>query len=50
MDANGTVLASSVIRYNIVVDQTVNTSTETFHRFNEKTEKLDEITRDQGDL
>ncbi|WP_309074323.1 penicillin-binding protein 2 [Paenarthrobacter sp.] len=48
VDANGTVLASSVIRYNIVVDQTVNTGTETFHRFNEKTEKLDEITRDQG--
>jgi len=48
LDANGTVLASSVIRYNIVVDQTVNTNTETFHRYNEKTEKLDEITRDQG--
>ncbi len=32
LDANGTVLASSVIRYNIVVDQTVNTKTETFRR------------------
>ena len=35
LDANGTVLASSVIRYNVVVDQTVNTKTETFRRFDE---------------
>ena len=30
LDSAGTVLASSVIRYNIVVDQTVNTKTESF--------------------
>ena len=35
LDANGTVLASSVIRYNVVVDQRVNTKTETFRRFDE---------------
>ena len=36
LDANGTVLASSVIRYNVVVDQRVNTKTETFRRFDEE--------------
>ena len=36
LDANGTVLASSVIRYNVVVDQRVNTKTETFRRFDER--------------
>ncbi|MET1064632.1 MAG: penicillin-binding transpeptidase domain-containing protein, partial [Arthrobacter sp.] len=48
VDANGTVLASSVIRYNVVVDQTVNTKTETFRRFDEATEKLVKVSRDQG--
>ncbi|MET1022541.1 MAG: penicillin-binding protein 2 [Arthrobacter sp.] len=48
LDANGTVLASSVIRYNVVVDQTVNTKTETFRRFDEATEKLVKVSRDQG--
>ena len=46
-DSAGTVLASSVIRYNIVVDQTVNTKTESFHRLDEKDEIV-KITRDQG--
>ena len=32
LDANGTVLANSVIRYNVVVDQRVNTKTESFKR------------------
>jgi len=36
LDANGTVLASSVIRYNIVVDQVLNTATAEFKRYNEK--------------
>ena len=30
LDSSGTVLASSVIRYNVVVDQTVSTKTESF--------------------
>ncbi|WP_284976125.1 penicillin-binding protein 2 [Arthrobacter sp. efr-133-TYG-104] len=48
LDANGTVLASSIIAYNIVVDQTVNTNTATFHRYDDATGKLNEISRDQG--
>jgi len=48
IDANGTVLASSVIRYNIVVDQTVNTKTAEFKRVNEQTEKIEVISRSQG--
>lgn len=48
LDANGTVLANSVIRYNVVVDQRVNTKTETFKRFDEATNKLVDVTRDQG--
>lgn len=32
LDSAGTVLASSVIRYNVVVDQTVNTKTQSFRR------------------
>ncbi|MEZ2388731.1 peptidoglycan D,D-transpeptidase FtsI family protein [bacterium RCC_150] len=48
LDANGTVLASSVIRYNIVVDQTVNTSTDEFQRYNQQTENIDTISRAQG--
>lgn len=50
LDANGTVLASSVIRYNVVVDQTVNTNTESFPRL-EKVDGKDtvvKIPRDQG--
>jgi len=50
LDADGTVLASSVIRYNVVVDQTVNTNTETFPRL-EKVDGKDtivKIPRDQG--
>ncbi len=50
LDSSGTVLASSVIRYNIVVDQTVNTKTETFPRL-ETVNGKDEIvkvSRDQG--
>lgn len=48
IDANGTVLASSVIRYNIVVDQTVNTKTSEFKRFNEQTDSVEVIGRDRG--
>ncbi|SDX52688.1 cell division protein FtsI (penicillin-binding protein 3) [Arthrobacter sp. yr096] len=48
VDANGTVLASSVIRYNLVVDQVLNSNTPTFKRYNEKTEEVEEITREQG--
>jgi cell division protein FtsI (penicillin-binding protein 3) len=50
LDARGTVLASSVIRYNVVVDQTVNTKTESFPRL-EKVDGKDtvvKIPRDQG--
>ncbi|MHC6220365.1 peptidoglycan D,D-transpeptidase FtsI family protein [Arthrobacter sp. MMS24-S77] len=48
LDANGTVLASSVIRYNIVVDQTVNTATTEFSRYNSQTQGIDKISRAQG--
>jgi cell division protein FtsI (penicillin-binding protein 3) len=48
LDANGTVLASSVIRYNIVVDQVLNTATAEFKRYNEKTEEVETVSRDQG--
>jgi cell division protein FtsI (penicillin-binding protein 3) len=50
LDANGTVLANSVIRYNVVVDQRVNTKTESFKRL-ETTgdkEKLVTVSRDEG--
>ncbi|MFE4836151.1 peptidoglycan D,D-transpeptidase FtsI family protein [Arthrobacter sp. NPDC056691] len=50
LDANGTVLANSVIRYNITVDQSVNTKTESFKRL-EKVDGKDElvtVSRDQG--
>jgi cell division protein FtsI (penicillin-binding protein 3) len=50
LDAAGTVLASSVIRYNIVVDQTVNTKTETFRRLDtvDGKDELVKVSRDQG--
>lgn len=48
LDANGTILADSVIRYNIVVDQTVNTKTEEFNRRNPETDKIETISRSQG--
>ncbi|MCU1520544.1 MAG: peptidoglycan glycosyltransferase [Arthrobacter sp.] len=50
LDSAGTVLASSVIRYNIVVDQTVNTKTETFPRLEtvDGKEELVKVSRDQG--
>jgi cell division protein FtsI (penicillin-binding protein 3) len=50
LDANGTVLANSVIRYNVVVDQTVNTKTDKFQRLEtvDGQEKLVDVTRDQG--
>ena len=48
LDADGTVLANSVIRYNVVVDQRVNTKTETFKRLDEANEKLVDVSRDQG--
>lgn len=48
LDANGTVLASSVIRYNIVVDQTVNTAATEFSRYNPQTQGIDKISRTQG--
>ncbi|MDQ0078087.1 peptidoglycan D,D-transpeptidase FtsI family protein [Arthrobacter oryzae] len=50
LDANGTVLADSVIRYNVVVDQRVNTKTETFKRLDTVGEKEELVTvsRDKG--
>jgi cell division protein FtsI (penicillin-binding protein 3) len=50
LDSGGNVLASSVIRYNIVVDQTVNTKTETFPRLVsvEGKDEIVKISRDQG--
>ncbi|WP_251043813.1 penicillin-binding protein 2 [Arthrobacter sp. ISL-48] len=48
LDSNGTVLANSVIRYNVVVDQTVNTKTDKFPRLVDGTEKVVDISRDQG--
>ena len=50
LDSSGTVLASSVIRYNIVVDQTVNTKTETFPRLETVNGKdvIVKVSRDQG--
>lgn len=50
LDSNGTVLANSVIRYNVVVDQQLNTKTESFRRLDtvDGKEKLVEVSRDQG--
>ncbi|MDF2049794.1 penicillin-binding protein 2 [Arthrobacter sp. Cr_A7] len=48
LDSSGTVLANSVIRYNVVVDQRLNTKTETFKRLDEAKEKLVDVSRDQG--
>ena len=50
LDSTGTVLASSVIRYNVVVDQTVNTKTESFRRLEtvDGKDELVKVTRDQG--
>jgi cell division protein FtsI (penicillin-binding protein 3) len=48
LDSRGTVLANSVIRYNVVVDQRVNTKTETFKRLDEAKEKLVDVSREQG--
>lgn len=50
LDANGTVLANSVIRYNITVDQSVNTKTESFKRLENVNGKdeLVTVSRDQG--
>ncbi len=50
LDASGNVLASSVIRYNVVVDQTVNTKTESFPRLEpvDGKDTIVKIPRDQG--
>ena len=50
LDANGTVLANSVIRYNVVVDQRVNTKTESFKRLDTvgDKEELVTVSRDKG--
>jgi cell division protein FtsI (penicillin-binding protein 3) len=48
LDSGGTVLANSVIRYNVVVDQTVNTKTEKYKRLVEGQDKLEDVTRDQA--
>ncbi|MGX1161530.1 peptidoglycan synthetase FtsI [Arthrobacter sp. SLBN-100] len=50
LDSAGTVLANSVIRYNVVVDQRVNTKTETFKRLEtvDGKDKLVDVSRDQG--
>ena len=44
LDADGTVLADSVIRYNVVVDQRVNTKTESFRRLDTVGEKEELVT------
>jgi len=48
LDSRGTVLANSVIRYNIVVDQRVNTKTESYKRLDQTDghEKLVDVSRD----
>jgi cell division protein FtsI (penicillin-binding protein 3) len=48
LDADGTVLANSVIRYNVVVDQTTNTKTDKFWRLEAGADKLVEVSREQG--
>lgn len=50
LDSAGTVLASSVIRYNVVVDQTVNTKTESFRRLEtvDGKDKPVTVSREQG--
>ncbi|MEN3345270.1 MAG: hypothetical protein V7635_1846 [Arthrobacter sp.] len=48
LDSGGDVLASSVIRYNIVVDQTVNTKTESFPRLDEGKDEIVKVSREQG--
>lgn len=50
LDANGTVMASSVIRYNVVVDQQLNTATDTFRRLDtvDGERKVVAVSRDQG--
>ncbi len=50
LDSRGTVLANSVIRYNIVVDQRVNTKTESYKRLDQADghEKLVDVSRDQA--
>ena len=50
LDSRGTVLANSVIRYNIVVDQRVNTKTDSYKRLEQTDghEKLVDVSRDQA--
>lgn len=50
LDSRGTVLANSVIRYNVVVDQRVNTKTDTFKRLEtvDGQDQLVDVSRDQG--
>ncbi|WP_442961092.1 peptidoglycan D,D-transpeptidase FtsI family protein [Pseudarthrobacter sp. J64] len=47
LDAKGTVLANSVIRYDVSIDQVINTETEEFHRLTDAGD-LVKVTRDQG--
>lgn len=51
LDSRGTVLANSVIRYNIVVDQRVNTKTDAYKRLEPQADghdKLVDVSRDQA--
>lgn len=50
IDSNGTFLASSVIRYNITVDQAANTKTDSFERVEtvEGKDQRVEVSRDKG--
>lgn len=48
VDANGKVLAQSVVRYDIVIDQVNNGGGNPFKRVNLDTQTTDEISRDQG--
>ncbi|GAA1050819.1 penicillin-binding protein 2 [Arthrobacter russicus] len=48
VDANGKVLAQSVVRYDIVIDQVNNVAGDPFKRVNQSKQVTEEISRDQG--
>lgn len=48
LDANGKVLAQSIIRYDITASPRNNTAADTFRRKNDQTNKIEEVSRDQG--
>lgn len=48
LDANGKVLAQSIIRYDITASPKNNTAADNFKRRNDATNKLEDVSRDQG--